>query len=85
LEKLNAEGQYPIGVTQRLEAAFILSQEAVKQLPGSLFEQGFNDAKAWLPPHWASEWITQYMDGWYSGAAEQMQEYPPYCGIRDNE
>jgi hypothetical protein len=51
----------------------------------SLFEQGFNDARAWLPPHWASEWITQYMAGWYSGAAEQMQEHAPYCGIRDNE
>jgi hypothetical protein len=55
-------------------------------MENNLFEQGFNDARAWFPPHWASEWIIQYMAGWYSGAAEQMQEVPaPYCGIRDNE
>jgi hypothetical protein len=43
LEKLNAvpdsNGQYPIGVPQDLEAAFMLSQEAVKQLPGANIEE----------------------------------------------
>jgi hypothetical protein len=52
-------------------------------MENGLFEQGFNDATAWLIPRWGNEWITEYIEGWYSGAAFQMEQHPPYCGIQD--
>ena len=47
------------------------------------FQEGFNDATAWLLPR--NEWSKKYMKGWTAGAELQMEEYPPYCNVEDNE
>ncbi len=47
------------------------------------FQEGFDDATAWLPPR--NEWSKKYMEGWTAGAALQMEEHAPHCGIKDNE
>lgn len=47
-----------------------------------LFDQGFYTAKGWELPAPELESNQEYMDGWWCGAGEQMEQYPfPYSNI----
>lgn len=55
-----------------------------KEKTMELFDQGFYTAKGWLKPDPALELNKEYMDGWWSGADEQMGQDPfPYSNISD--